>query len=198
VDEVVAEPVGVPTYVPMEPMSPAPVCLATGATSARIHADAAHAGVQLLTAIAHTGPRDSSGGWQEYPRRCPRSIVLQHCRRADDLGCEGRGRDGRGCPWHRQPLQSRRHARGPNWRPTVHLLRRGRPLGSSSGNNSKPASLPTTRTKAAVCMKMMALLGPSLATTPAEGTATIPPMLWRLLSRKVAAVDRRSGIRAGP
>jgi hypothetical protein len=47
-------------------------------------------------------------------------------------------------------------------------------------------------------MKMMALLGPSLATTPAEGTATIPPMLWRLLSRKVAAVDRRSGIRAGP
>ena len=44
-------------------------------------------------------------------------------------------------------------------------------------------------------MKEKAL--PSAPPTSAEGSATTPPMLRRLLSHRVAAVDRRARIRVG-
>jgi hypothetical protein len=54
---------------------------------------------------------------------------------------------------------------------------------------------PATRAEAAARMKEKAL--PAAPPSPAEGTATTPPTLRRLLGRRVAAVDRRPGIRRG-
>ena len=54
---------------------------------------------------------------------------------------------------------------------------------------------PATHVEAAARMKEKAL--PATTPSQADGTATTPPTLRRLLGRWVAAVDRRPGIRAG-
>jgi hypothetical protein len=75
------------------------------------------------------------------------------------------------------------------------LARAGSSAPPLAATSPTAPSSPATRTEAAARMKEKAL--PATTTSQAEGTATTPPTLQCLLGRRVAAVDRRPGIRAG-
>ena len=213
VEEVVAEPVA--AYVPMEPMSPAP-------SPPRFWCDFC----KEFTSIPHTleysyslptptpaSPTPVATG-NGVPPLDPWFLNTRAAPALDAMKIEEEDEDMVAAPGVSNlfnpggmhvastgvPLYSFFDAAGPSATPPAATTPMAPPPSVAlplPWMTPAPAAASSAATRAEAVARMKAQALPMVPPTSTEGTATTPPTIRRLLGRRVAAVDRRPGIRRG-